>query len=240
MEVPIHTFAGYNRKVLRKGQSVPLSKQTGPKRVMLGFGRDVNPDKGFIEIDAAAFMLDVSGKVRNSKDLVFYGAAEHESGAVVGFNCLESVYCDGDVDDEVYVVDIPKIPAEIQKIVFTITIYDKYGELSFADVESVYVRLVNISKAPAKELRGAIDGLRGELVKGYENGPVRAYLCSLLYSADNKNIARFDLTNVSDGAASLEIAELVRKGDDWDFVALGNGVKGDLADLCKKYGVKVN
>jgi tellurium resistance protein TerD len=221
---------------LRKDQGVTLSKSTGPKRIMVGLGWDTEKE---IDLDASAFLLNSAGKVRRSADLIYYGATEHESGAVIHTGDNRSG--EGDGDDEVIVVEISKIPADIQKVVFTVTIYDEDNEgLTFNDVDSAYIRLVDISKIPAQKLRDAINDMRAEVESGEENGPARQVLADLFGGSENKNIARYDLANASNGTISLEFAEMVRKGADWDFVALGNGFSGDLGGLCGKYGVKVN
>jgi tellurium resistance protein TerD len=223
----------YDGIVLRKDQGVTLSKSTGIERVMIGFGWDINPEID-VTLDAETFLLNAAGKVRRSTDVIFYGATEHVSGSVIH---IINKGCDSDGDDDIIIVDITKIPDDIQRIVFTVTIYDEDGEgLTFAGVESAYIRLINISKAPAKKLLNVVNDMRDSM----DDGPYSVLLGSLLYSPDNENIARFKFADFSDDSVSLEIAELVRKGSDWDFVALGNGVKGDLAALCAKYGVKVN
>jgi tellurium resistance protein TerD len=50
----------------------------------------------------------------------------------------------GDGDDEVIIVDLPKIPARITRLVFVVNIYDCIQrKQDFSQVENAFVRLVN-------------------------------------------------------------------------------------------------
>ncbi len=52
-------------------------------------------------------------------------------------------------------------------------------------------------------------------------------------------LVRFDLSDDYDGETAVVFGELVRETSGWAFNAVGQGVKGDLADLCGRYGVNV-
>ena len=70
---------------LQKGQKVSLTKgNPGLKKVVVGLGWDVNQfdTGGDFDLDAAAFLLEDSGKVSGSDDFVFYGNLKHPSGSV--------------------------------------------------------------------------------------------------------------------------------------------------------------
>ena len=110
---------------LKKGQKVSLTKgNPGLKNVVVGIGWDINAfdTGGDFDLDAAAFCLTDSGRVSDSNDFVFYGNLVHPSGAVqhMGDNLTGA----GDGDDEQIKIDLSKIPANITKIAFTVTIYD--------------------------------------------------------------------------------------------------------------------
>lgn len=53
----------------------------------------------------------------------------------------------------------------------------------------------------------------------------------------NREIGRYDLAEDFAGFSSLEFAALVRRGDSWEFEAIGQGLRGGLAELCEKFGV---
>ena len=70
---------------LTKGQKVDLTKgNPGLSKLLIGLGWDVNRYDGgsAFDLDAAAFLLDGSGKVSSDADFVFYGNLRHASGGV--------------------------------------------------------------------------------------------------------------------------------------------------------------
>ncbi len=132
---------------LSKGQKVDLTKgNPGLKNIMVGLGWDVNAfDSGAdFDLDAAAFLLGADGKCTSDKDFVFYGNLQHTSGAVnhMGDNLTGA----GDGDDEQIQVDLSKVPANIEKIAFTVTIYEAEARRqNFGQVSNAFIRLVDES-----------------------------------------------------------------------------------------------
>lgn len=129
---------------LVKGQKVDLTKgNAGLKQIIVGLGWDANKfDDGDFDLDTAAFLLGSDGKVRNSGDFVYYNNLKHSSGAVqhMGDNLTGS----GNGDDEQIIIDLTKIPADIEKIAFTVTIYMAEERLqNFGMVSNSYIRMVN-------------------------------------------------------------------------------------------------
>lgn len=130
---------------LQKGQKVSLTKgNPGLSKVVVGLGWDVNAfdTGGDFDLDAAAFLLTDSGKVSDSNDFVFFGNLTHPSGSVQhqGDN-LTGV---GDGDDEQIKVDLSKVPANISKIAFTVTIYEAEARRqNFGQVNNAFVRIYN-------------------------------------------------------------------------------------------------
>ncbi|MDE6620557.1 MAG: TerD family protein [Lachnospiraceae bacterium] len=130
---------------LQKGQKVSLTKDNpGLKKVVVGLGWDVNAfdTGGDFDLDAAAFLLSDSGKVTSSSDFVFYGNLSHPSGSVVhqGDNLTGA----GDGDDEQIKIDLSKVPANITKIAFTVTIYEpEQRRQNFGQVNNAFIRIYN-------------------------------------------------------------------------------------------------
>ena len=130
---------------LKKGQKVSLTKgNPGLKKVVVGLGWDVNAfdTGGDFDLDAAAFCLTDAGKVSSSDDFVFYGNLVHPSQAVqhMGDNTTGI----GDGDDEQIKIDLTKVPANLTKIAFTVTIYDaEVRRQNFGQVSNAYVRIMN-------------------------------------------------------------------------------------------------
>ena len=130
---------------LQKGQKVSLTKgNPGLKKVVVGLGWDVNQfdTGGDFDLDAAAFLLEDSGKVSGSDDFVFYGNLKHPSGSVqhMGDNLTGA----GEGDDEQIMIDLSMVPANVTKIAFTVTIYDaETRRQNFGQVNNAFIRIYN-------------------------------------------------------------------------------------------------
>jgi len=129
---------------LGKGGNVSLSK-TDPslKNVLVGLGWDARPTEGAdFDLDASAFMVKEDGKVRSDSDFIFYNQTKSTCGSVehTGDNRTGA----GDGDDEAVVVLLDKLPADVQRIVFCVTIHDAdLRKQNFGQVNHAYVRVVN-------------------------------------------------------------------------------------------------
>ena len=132
---------------LSKGQKVDLTKgNPGLKNIMVGLGWDVNAfDSGAdFDLDAAAFMRGADGKCPTDKEFVFYGNLAHASGSVKHMG--DNLTGEGDGDDEQVQIDLSKVPANIEKIAFTVTIYDaETRHQNFGQVSNAFIRLVDES-----------------------------------------------------------------------------------------------
>ncbi len=132
---------------LSKGQKVDLTKGN-PKlqNIMVGLGWDVNAfDSGAnFDLDAAAFLLNESGKCPTEKEFVFYGNLTHTSDSVQHMG--DNLTGDGEGDDEQIMIDLSKIPANIERIAFTVTIYDAEAKRqNFGQVSNAFIRIVDES-----------------------------------------------------------------------------------------------
>ncbi len=137
---------------LFKGQKIDLTKGN-PKlsKILIGLGWDTKKyDGGFdFDLDAAAFLLGANGKVQSDYDFVFYNNLAHSSGAVqhMGDNLTGA----GDGDDEQIKIDLSKVPANIDKIAFTVTIHEADSRRqNFGQVSNAFIRIVDESNG--KEL----------------------------------------------------------------------------------------
>ena len=130
---------------LSKGQKVDLTKgNPGLNNIMVGLGWDVNEfDSGVdFDLDAAAFMLSDGGKCPTDKEFVFYGNLAHSSNSIkhMGDNLTGA----GDGDDEQIQVDLKKIPANIERVAFTVTIYEAdTRRQNFGQVSNAFIRIVD-------------------------------------------------------------------------------------------------
>ncbi len=130
---------------LQKGQKVDLTKgNPNIKKVMVGLGWDTNKyDGGFdFDLDAAAFLLGENGKVSSDKDFIFYNNLQGGQGSITHMG--DNLTGEGEGDDEQVRVELDKIPANIYKIAFTVTIHDAETRVqNFGQVSNAFIRIVN-------------------------------------------------------------------------------------------------
>ena len=130
---------------LKKGQKVDLTKTNpGLKEVMVGLGWDVKRYDGGkdFDLDASAFMLGADGKVPSDGEFIFYGNKKHTSGSVEHMG--DNLTGEGEGDDEQIKVNLATVPANVQKIDFTVTIYEaEERNQNFGQVENAFIRVVN-------------------------------------------------------------------------------------------------
>lgn len=130
---------------LQKGQKVDLTKgNPSLTKIMVGLGWDVNRYDGGadFDLDASAFLLGANGKVISDSDFVFYGNLKHNSGSVEHMG--DNLTGEGEGDDEQIVVDLSKVPANVEKIAFTVTIYEaEQRRQNFGQVSNSYIRILD-------------------------------------------------------------------------------------------------
>ena len=136
---------------LSKGGNVSLSKEApGLTAVTVGLGWDERTTSGQdFDLDASALMLNAGGKIVSDSHFVFFnnlispdGSVEHTGDNLTG---------GGDGDDEQIKVNLAGVPAEVDKVVFPVSIYeaDSRGQ-SFGQVRNAFIRVVN--QADGREL----------------------------------------------------------------------------------------
>lgn len=132
---------------LSKGQKISLSKEDPSlKKIIVGLGWDTNKYSGGydLDLDASCFELGANDKITKDSDFIYYGNLDSTDGAIhhTGDDTTGGNSAEG--DDEQIIVDLTKVPDNIQKIAFTATIYaaNKRNQ-NFGQVSNAYVRLVN-------------------------------------------------------------------------------------------------
>ncbi|AOK18472.1 MULTISPECIES: TerD family protein [Burkholderia cepacia complex] len=129
---------------LQKGGNLSLSKEApGLTRILVGLGWDPRATDGTeFDLDASAFLLGANGKVRGDADFIFYNQLKSPDGSVehTGDNRTGA----GDGDDEVIKVDLSRVPADVDKVAFTVTIHDADArKQNFGQVSNSFIRIVN-------------------------------------------------------------------------------------------------
>lgn len=108
----------------------------------LAGGRDV-------EADASAYLLTASGKVRSDADMVFYNQPEGGNGGV-RFKASGRGAFD---------LDLSRLPAEIERVVFCVTIHDAQAKAqTLALLEGAAITVAPIGGAPALTFRPSLGG----------------------------------------------------------------------------------
>ena len=134
---------------LQKGQKVSLTKDNeGLNNVMVGLGWDEAPQKrGFfsrstdIDCDASAFLLK-NGKIADKSDIVYFGNLSWRKGCVqhMGDNLTGA----GEGDDEQILVKLAEMPADFDRIVFVVNIYQaQKRNQHFGMIRNAFIRLVD-------------------------------------------------------------------------------------------------
>ena len=129
---------------LSKGGNLSLTKEApGMTKVLVGLGWDTRSTDGAdFDLDASAFLLKADGKVRADSDFIFYNQLKSVDGSVE--HTGDNRTGEGDGDDEAIKVDLSKVPADIDKIAFTVTIHEaETRRQSFGQVRNAFIRIVN-------------------------------------------------------------------------------------------------
>src|SRR5438128_969393 len=131
---------------LSKGDNVSLTKEApGLTAVIVGLGWDVRTTTGTdFDLDASALLLNNSGKVASDQHFVFFNNLKSPDGSVE--HTGDNLTGEGEGDDEQIKVNLAGVPAEVDKIVFPVSIYDAEGRnQNFGGVRNAYIRVVNES-----------------------------------------------------------------------------------------------
>ena len=129
---------------LAKGGNVSLSKEApGLTAVLVGLGWDARSTTGDdFDLDASALMLDTAGKVLSDKHFIFFNNMASPDGSVA--HAGDNRTGEGDGDDEAITVDLAAVPADVDKVVFPVSIYEADArQQGFGQVRNAFIRVVN-------------------------------------------------------------------------------------------------
>ncbi len=112
-------------------------------QIQVGVGWDLKKfDAKPLDLDVSIFLLGVNGKTRVDEDFIFYNNMTGSDGAVKHLG--DSRTGAGEGDDEIMMMELNKLPFDISKISFVLSIYDmEYEGYDFSMVKNVYFRIVN-------------------------------------------------------------------------------------------------
>lgn len=133
---------------LSKGQNVNLTKQAGPaglSRITVGLGWDVRTTDGTaFDLDSSAIVVGANGRVVSDRHFVYFNNLDSGDGAVRHQG--DNLSGEGEGDDEKISVDLTSMPADADKVVVAVSIYDADARRqSFGQVRNAFARVVNDS-----------------------------------------------------------------------------------------------
>ncbi|MFI6432856.1 TerD family protein [Rhodococcus oryzae] len=129
---------------LTKGGNVSLTKEApGLTAVAVGLGWDLRSTTGQdFDLDASAIALGADKKVVSDQHFVYFNNLKSSDGSIE--HTGDNTTGEGDGDDEIIKVDLAAVPANIDSIVFPVSIYDADNRSqSFGQVRNAYIRVVN-------------------------------------------------------------------------------------------------
>jgi len=129
---------------LQKGGNVSLTKEApGLSKATVGLGWDPRVTDGAdFDLDASVFVCGEDGKVISDAHFIFYNNAKSPDGSIehTGDNRSGA----GDGDDEQVKVDLSAVPANVKKMVFTVTIHEAASRnQNFGQVANAFMRVIN-------------------------------------------------------------------------------------------------
>ncbi|MDY8024840.1 TerD family protein [Paenibacillus polymyxa] len=190
---------------LVKGQKIDLTKgNTGLTKVIAGLGWDPVQSKGFfgfkkqpnIDCDASAILLDTNGKLTQSDNVVCFHNKKSPCGSVV--HSGDNLTGQGDGDDEQIAIDLARIPANVDKVLVVVNIYDCVNrKQDFGMIEKAYIRILD--GANSKEL------VTFNLSDNYEG--LTALVCGELYRHNNE----WKFAAIGEGTHAVHIDVLAQR-----------------------------
>lgn len=135
---------------LNKNSSVSLSKEAGGSgltRIALGVGWDMAPAKGFfaklsggnesIDLDASCLVFDGGG---NIVDVVWFQKLTSDDGSIR--HSGDNLTGEGDGDDETIMIDLTRLPSNVETLVLTVT---SFRGQTFDKVANAFGRVIDLS-----------------------------------------------------------------------------------------------
>lgn len=139
----------FEKVELTAGEEFSFSKEVPNqeiKQVTMGLGWDPAVEGASIDLDANATLLKADGSVA---DMVFFQHQTSNCGSVNSTGDDLTGQNSEDGDDEQIVVDLTKVPAEIETIVFSVS---SYSGQTFGQIKRAFNRIVDTTDGKEVEL----------------------------------------------------------------------------------------
>ena len=126
---------------LSQGQEVKIRYADNRPLSMIYVGVGWDPATSGRSIDVDSSVVVMSG-INRTKDLVYYGHIEHESGCVIHHGDNLTGEGDSNSDDENISVYLDKVPQDRDRLVFVLNIYDCVARRqTFGGIKNLYIKL---------------------------------------------------------------------------------------------------
>lgn len=149
---------------LQKGQKIDLTKgNAGLSDLIVGLGWDpvaqsggggilkglFGSKKAEFDCDASVLLLDSNGQLTRKEHMIYFANLKSPCGSVVHLG--DNRTGGGDGDDEQVLIELPKVSADVAKIVFVVNIYDcQNRKQDFGMINNAFIRVMN--KANMQEI----------------------------------------------------------------------------------------
>jgi tellurium resistance protein TerD len=143
---------------LQKGQKIDLTKgNAGLSKILVGLGWDPVKRGGGglfgglfggggqnIDCDASVIMLNEQNKITGKENIIYFGNLQSKDGSIR--HTGDNLTGDGEGDDEQIIVELSRIPAQIQKLVFVVNIYDcRSRKQDFGMIQNAFIRIADMA-----------------------------------------------------------------------------------------------
>ena len=133
-----------NDNLVKPGDDINIiARDPTLKKLHIGVGWDLNAfDADAMDVDISLFLLDKDGKTRVDEDFVFYNNMETLNGAVKHTGDNRTGALEG--DDETIMIDLTGVPFDVQKIVFSLSLYrGEEKQQRLGQVQKAFIRILN-------------------------------------------------------------------------------------------------
>jgi tellurium resistance protein TerD len=129
---------------LTKGGNVSLTKEApGLSAVVVGLGWDARTTDGqAFDLDSSAIACNAGGSVYSPQHFIFFNNLASPDGAIQ--HTGDNLTGEGEGDDEQIKLNLAGLAADVDKIVFPVSIYDAETRgQNFGQVRNAFIRIVN-------------------------------------------------------------------------------------------------
>lgn len=129
---------------LVKGGNISLTKEAPAMKIAIaGLGWDARATDGAeFDLDASVFMIGEDGKVISDSNFIFFNQKLSPCGGVEHLG--DNRTGEGTGDDEQIKIELAKIPSDVKKVVFGVSVYQaEERKQNFGQVSNAFMRIVN-------------------------------------------------------------------------------------------------